>query len=298
MCLRAVGSPTVNVSTQALAAAALRRMMDGMSGWYEMTARAAVSLILIGASASDAALAQSSTSSQGWILTPAGRQIALGDRPLTIAASPDGRTLLVGNDGQSTESLMVIDRESATVRQTIPYPAPEALFVGLVFSPDGKHVYASAGGNNKIRTYTVDGQQLVEGEPIMLPTERDGKKTNLYPAGLAIATDGNTLFVANNVDDSLSLIDLTGRTVTATLPVGHNPYAVLLSDDGKTVYVSNWGEQSVSVADAASGLVRQKLTVGTHPSALALSTARRELYVANSDSDSISVIDTASNQRH
>jgi YVTN family beta-propeller protein len=271
-------------------------MMNGMSGWYVTATRAAVTLILMCAGASDAVLAQSSTSSQGWILTPAGRQTALGDRPLSIAASPDGRTLLVGNDGQSTESLMVIDRESATVRQTISYPAPEALFVGLVFSPDGKHVYASAGGNNKIRTYTVDVQYLVEGESVMLPTERDGKRINPYPAGLAIAADGNTLFVANNLDDSLSLVDVPSRTVKTTLPVGHNPYAALLSDDGKSVYVSNWGEQSVSVADATTGLVRQKLTVGAHPSALALSTARHELYVANSDSDSISVIDTGTHQ--
>jgi len=268
----------------------------GMSAWYVTAARCAVSLILIGTSASDAALAQSSTSAQGWTLTPAGRQIALGDRPLSIASSPDGRTLLVGNDGQSTQSLMVVDRESGSVKQTIAYPAPEALFVGLVFSPDGKHAYASAGGNNKIRTYAVDGQQLAEGESVMLPTVKDGKKINLYPAGLAIAADGNTLFVANNLDDSLSLVDLPTRTVKATFPVGHNPYGALLSDDGKSVYISNWGEQSVSVADAATAQVRQKITVGTHPSALALSSARHELYVANSDSDSISVIDTGTNQ--
>jgi YVTN family beta-propeller protein len=267
-----------------------------MSGWYGTAARAAIGLLLVIGSAADAAVAQTATSAQGWVLTPAGRQIALGDRPLSIASSPDGRTLLVGNDGQSTQSLMVVDRESGSVTQTIPYRAPEALFVGLLYSPDGKRAYASAGGNNKIRTYAVDGQHLAEGESITLPTERDGKKINLYPAGLAIAADGNTLFVANNLDDSLSLVDLPNRTVKATLPVGHNPYAVVLSEDGKSIYASNWGEQSVSVADAATGQLRQKITVGTHPSALALSVARHELYVANSDSDSISVIDTRTNQ--
>src|SRR6266849_2784966 len=165
-------------------------------------ARAALGMLLVGSTFATGVGAQSQpTSAQGWTLTPAGRQIALGDRPLSIASSPDGRTLLVGNDGQSTQSLMVVDRESGSVKQTIAYPAPEALFVGLVFSPDGKHAYASAGGNNKIRTYAVEGQQVTEGEAIMLPTERDGKKINLYPAGLAIAADGNTLVVANNLDD-------------------------------------------------------------------------------------------------
>jgi hypothetical protein len=121
-------------------------------------ARAAVSVSLIVGGASGSVLAQSSMSSQGWMLTPAGRQINLGDRPLGIASSPDGRTLLVSNNGQSTQSLMVIDRQSAVVRQTISYRAPEALFIGVAFSADGSRAYASAGGNNKIRTYAVRDQ--------------------------------------------------------------------------------------------------------------------------------------------
>ena len=253
-----------------------------------------VLLVVLGTTGSVSA--QTPTTPGGWVLTPAGQQVSLGDRPLSIAMSPDGKTLLVGNDGQSTQSLMVIDRASGTVEQTISYPAPEALFVGLTYSPDGKKVYASAGGNNKIRVYAVDGQQLVESDAMMLPTQRDGKKLNLYPAGVAISADGNTLFVADNLDDSMTVLDVQKGSIKATLPVGHNPYAVSLSSDGKSVYVSNWGEQSVSVVDVGTSQVRQTVGVGTHPSALALSAARHELYVANTDSDSISVIDTTENR--
>src|ERR1700686_1000307 len=127
---------------------------------------------------------------------------------------------------------MVIDRQTGSVVQTIPYPAPEALFLGLVFSPDGKRVFASGGGNNKIRTYDVRAQQLVESDSIPLPTtDKDGKKINPYPAGLAIAADSATLFVANNLDDSLSLLDVANRTLKTTLAVGHNPSAVGLAED-------------------------------------------------------------------
>src|SRR5216683_6622790 len=255
--------------------------------------RRLVAVLLLLALARDDVLAQtSSTTAQGWVLTPAGQQVSLGDRPLSIVGSPDGKTLLIGNDGQSTQSLMVVDRATGSVIQTIAYAAPEALFVGLVFSPDGKHVYGSAGGNNKIRTYAVEGQQVTEGEAIALAAQRDGRKINPYPAGLAIVPDGNTLFIANNLDDSLSVLDLQTRTVTSTVPVGHNPYAALLTEDGKKVYVSNWGEQSVSVIDTTALTLQQNVVVGTHPSALALSSVRHELYVANTDSDSVSVIDT------
>ena len=250
-----------------------------------------LSLVLV---AAGPAADDTARSAEGWVLTPAGRQVPLGDRPLGIAVSPDGRTILVSNDGQSTQSLMVVDRATGAVRQSIEYPSPEALFVGLAFSPDGTQAFASAGGNNKIRVYDVADQQLTETGSIPLPTPpgADGQRRNPYPAGLAIAPDGATLYAADNLGNALSVIDLGTRSVTATVPVGANPYAVVLADDGSRAYVSNWGERSVSVVDTLNPRLRQTLGVGTHPSALALNSARQEVYVANTDSDTVSVIDT------
>ena len=233
----------------------------------------------------------------GWTLTPAGRQVRLGDRPYGMAISPDGHTLVISNDGQSTESLMVVERSSGEVRQTLAYDRPEGLYLGVGFSPDGQHLYASAGGNNKIRVYDVRDQQLVESAPIELPTtDEAGKKILPYPAGVAVSADGKSLFVANNLTDSLTIVDLTAGAVRATTPIGHNPYAVVVTADGRTAYVSNWGESSISAVDTVAATERHKIAVGTHPSALLLNPSRAELYVANSDSDSLSVIDVASDQ--
>jgi acid phosphatase len=234
----------------------------------------------------------------GWFLTPAGQQVHLGDKPLGMALSPDGKTLVVSNDGQGTQSLQVIDRASGKVVQTIAYAAPEALYVGVAFSPDGSHVYASAGGNSKIRVYDVQGQQLTEKDPILLPKQLDGKDINLFPAGLTVSGDGKTLYVADNLASALSVVDLASQTTTATVPVGHNPYTVVLSHDGHTAYVSNWGEETVSVVDVSGPVpkVGEPIEVGTHPSAMALNPQSSELYVANADSDNVSVIDTATNQ--
>jgi YVTN family beta-propeller protein len=249
---------------------------------------------------------------QGWLLTPAGQQVQLGDRPMGIALSPDGKTILVSNDGSSAiESLMVIDRASGDIVQTINYPVPEALWIGLAFSPDGTHAYASAGHDNvltltgwvtlgeKIRVYEVAGQQLTETAPIVvpLPIGPNGRPVNLYPAGLSVSPDGQKLFLADNVGDSVSVIDLTTGTVTATIAVGHNPYTTLVSKDGKTVYVGNWGSTTISVVDVsgATPTVTQTVQVGTHPTAMLLNPVNNELYVANADSDTISVLDTTTN---
>src|SRR5215831_7132322 len=136
-------------------------------------ALAAAGVLLLGAVAGGGALAfarmvagpqgdGTGVTPNGWLVTPAGQQLDLADqvywadRPDGQALSPDGRTLLVSSGGQSLVTMKVVDTATRTVRQTIPYPSPQALFVGVVWSPDGTRAFASAGGNNKIRTYSFD----------------------------------------------------------------------------------------------------------------------------------------------
>src|SRR5689334_21738833 len=119
--------------------------------------------------------------SYGWRVTPAGSQTTLADKPYNAVLSPDGAHLLVTNNGVGDQALQVIDTATGQVQQSIHYTAPDALFVGVVYSPDGTHAYASAGDNQLVRTYTVaaDGS-LTEGDPIPLATD-DGNGNTLRP---------------------------------------------------------------------------------------------------------------------
>jgi YVTN family beta-propeller protein len=223
----------------------------------------------------------------GWQIDPAGTQVQVGGRPYGIALSPDGGTVLVSNDSQGAQSVMAVDTATTSIRQTIPYTSPQALYLGVLYAPDGKRAYASAGGNDKIRTYDVaaDGT-LTEASPIALPA-------GSYPGGLAISSDGTKLYVADDLGEKMSIVDTTTNTVTTSTPVGHNPYTVALSKDGSKAYVSNWGGNTVSVLDATSGAPLGSITVGTHPSALAVNPVNGDLYVANSDGDDVSIVDTS-----
>jgi acid phosphatase len=270
---------------------------------------------------------------QGWRLTPAGTQVDLtgktaagdtsyADRPYGLARSPDGKTLLISNDGQSTgqdapqtQSLMVVDLASKKVVQTIPYKSPAGLFVGVTYSPDGKYAYASGEAVDPltkvtqfvVHVYKVNGQQLTDVAPIVLSpfTFQDptGQVTlnPKNPAGLTVSPDGGTLYVADNLGDSMSAVklnpDRTTSAVQTMVKVGHNPYTVVLSKDGKTAYVSNWGDSTVSVVNVTAGVPTavKTIQVGTHPNAMALNPKANELYVANADSDSVTVVNTTTN---
>lgn len=234
----------------------------------------------------------------GYRVTPAGRQTNLGDLPLAMRLSPDGSMLLVSNDGQATQTVQVVDPSTSHVVQTISYVAPQALFNGLAFSPDGTTAYASGGGSELIHTYSVSGGRLTEKAPIMLPkTTPSGAKVNMFPEGIDVMPGGN-LVVADHLADAATVVNpATG--VSATVAVGHAPDGVAVTPDGSTAYVANQGANTVSVLSlAASGVsptVVDTVTVGTHPNAEVLAGPAHRLYVADGDSDQVSVIDTKTN---
>ncbi len=239
-----------------------------------------------------------------WKLTPAGLQLEIGDRPMGMAWSPDGRYLAIVNCGQGLQSLALVDSYTRKVVQTIPYAAPESLFLGVVWSPDGKSLFASAGGNNKVRSYSFDAGRLTEGSSIVL----GDASTPIYPAGLAISGDAKTLYVANNLGNTIAFVDLAASRTQTTFKslklgdpanakdIGPLPYALQLSADGKALYASLWNGKGISVIDPATAKEITRVQTGDHPTGMALTKDGKTLYVANANSDTLSALDTASNK--
>src|SRR5262249_20630562 len=96
--------------------------------------------------------------------------------------------------------------------------------VGLVFSPDGNTLYAAGGNDDAVYVYTKSGGSFTAATPIALghfasgATRSDRNKgigLGVQPnaSGLGLSADGKTLVVANNYNDSISVIDTTTRTV-------------------------------------------------------------------------------------
>jgi YVTN family beta-propeller protein len=291
---------------------------------------AAIAVTLIGGTTAIAALAQhghagpqgdgTGITPTGWKVTPVGTQVQLGERPYGMAVSPDGSRLLVSNDGVGLQSLQTVDPAAAKVAQEIDYlppgyslpgMGPGSLFIGVAYAPDGRSAYASAGANNQIHTYAVDGAgKLTEGAPIQLATtDGGGHAIYPFPAGLAVSGDGHQLYVADHFDNSLSIVSLPGGAETRVPLSSHTctvgawgdtsngqdclfPYTVALSRNGSKAYVSSWAQNTLTVVDTASKRVLGTITVGTHPSGLAVSPTRDELYVTNTESDSVSIVDT------
>ena len=94
----------------------------------------------------------------GWSLTPVGKSLQLGDLPLNIAVSASKKYIAVTNNGQSTQSLQLIDVKNERRLDSIDIPKS---WLGLKFSADEKFLYASGGNDNWILQYAVVNGKLV-----------------------------------------------------------------------------------------------------------------------------------------
>ncbi|CAN3129763.1 hypothetical protein ACNUDN_03550 [Mycobacterium sp. smrl_JER01] len=111
-------------------------------------------------------------------------------------------------------------------------------------------------------------------------------------SGIAISADGSRIFVANPVDDTVSVIEVASNSVS-TIEVGDNPTVLALSADNARAYVVNAHDNSVSVIDTATRSVIATVVVGAGPSAMALSADGARLYVSNHTDGTVTVIDTS-----
>jgi DNA-binding beta-propeller fold protein YncE len=229
----------------------------------------------------------------GVSLDPVAESHGVGNFPLAIAVAPGGARVALLLNGWRQQGVQIVDRKSGAVVQTLPQIAA---FIGLAFSTDGKTLYASGGNDDSIFVYrwngseaTADGKIDLVDRPKPAPKEKDGTQ---YPAGIAVSRDGRFLYVAENLGDTLAVVNLSTRRVVQRLQTDRYPYTVVTDAHGD-LYVSAWGDNGVNRFRAnANGTLRRtaRIAVGRHPSAMAIRGTR--LYVASGSTDSISVVDT------
>jgi len=225
-----------------------------------------------------------------WILTPAGEQRPLGDLPLNMALSPQGDRLAINNNGFSRQFISIIDPLRDELVQELSFNKG---FYGLVFSPDGRHLYASGGGDDRILQWQVSGDTLAVAPSIPLLKE---KAKQLFPAGLAIDPKGRLLYVAENKNNTIAFVDLNEPDRIDRLEIGSFPYDVRLAAAESKIYVSLWGQSQVAVIDAVKHTLLGHIAVGDHPNVMVLDAPRARLYVACANTDEVVVVDVRSDR--
>jgi DNA-binding beta-propeller fold protein YncE len=213
--------------------------------------------------------------------------------PATIALSPDGRYAALLNQGYGTQetgarqSIAILDLSNNQLhdfpddRLSDDYSTRQSYFIGLAFSTDGKHLYASMGSitdpsgekptstGNGIAIYKfasgevsperfikIAPQPLAEGKEVAFGLRKTPIGTALpYPAGFAVlpGPEGDRLLIANNLSDNVVLLDVSSGKIEKSFDLSRSrfipaayPYTVVANKAGTKAWVSLWNESAVA----------------------------------------------------
>jgi YVTN family beta-propeller protein len=221
----------------------------------------------------------------GWSLSPAGRSLPLGDLPLNMAVSVSKRWMAVTNNGQSKQTLQLINIQTEKILDNIEI---KKSWLGLKFSSDEKFLYAGGGNDNWILKYSTTNGKLTLVDSIKLGNKWPNK---ISPAGIEIDDAKNLLYVVTKDDNSLYVINLIDKKIIQQVHLDAEAYTCLLSPDKKQLYISIWGGKKIDVFNTADKKITGSVQVGDHPNELCLSKNGKYLYVANALDNSVSVIE-------
>lgn len=232
----------------------------------------------------------------GWRIAPAGRSIQVGDFPLSMVASADGRYVIITNNGWSKPTLTIVDVMQRYVRTRVPL---EHAWLGLAWHPDGKRLYSSGAAENTVHEFAYDqggtlkaSGQFVLGRPAITPPPgREDLGGTGFIGGLVVNREGTRMYAVHVLGRAISSIDLRTSQVRHTVDLPAEPYTALLSRDGSTLFVSLWGGAKVLALDPDTLATKGEVAVGEHPNALALSQDGQRLFVACANTNKVWALD-------
>ncbi|WP_179415096.1 beta-propeller fold lactonase family protein [Mucilaginibacter sp. E4BP6] len=223
----------------------------------------------------------------GWKLSPAGRHLQLGDLPLNMQLSTSGKLLAVTNNGQSTQSVQLIDPGN---EKLLDEKILGKSWYGLAFSHDERTLYVSGGNDNVILAFNINNNKIGAADTIKLgkPWPKDKICTN----GIAVNKSNTILYTVTKEDSALYVINPQSHQILSKIKLAAEAYSCILSPDEKTVYISLWGGEQIAVYHTETKEL-STINAGSHPNELLLNKKGTWLFVANANDNSVSVINTS-----
>ncbi|MCI0573440.1 MAG: YncE family protein [Myxococcaceae bacterium] len=166
--------------------------------------------------------------------------VQVGKQPTRIALSPEGRTLVTGNDGDGTVS--VLDAHSHEVRQTVQVgPGHHE----LAFAEGGRTLWVTSSGGEEVHVVDVEAASVVA----RIPLEKGA-------SSVAASEKAQAVYVASPQRGELVVLDVKTRKVARRLSLEKGVDRVVVGPDGRWLFALNRTQGTATILDGASGQVR------------------------------------------
>ena len=196
----------------------------------------------------------------------------VGAVPKFIAASPDGRWLIVAN--WASWDLSVIDVETFREIERIPVgPEPR----GIAFLPDSSGAFVTTQYHDARRGYLAELYRLDAADWKLTPIRTD---LGRYPRHIVLNAAGRYLYASMTGDVKVIKVDTTTGKIVGSVRTGSAPRTIALSDDGLSLYVVNYDDDTLVKVATADMRVLQRLATGHHPVGVTFEPTTRTVWVS------------------
>jgi len=183
--------------------------------------------------------------------------------------------------------IFVIDRKTHQVVKR--FNTNQHLSHMIEFSKDKSRIYVPNIGSNNVTIIDTSTDEIVDHFPV-------GKG----PEGLGVHEDGY-IYVANQTDNSLYVIDETTLETKYKRRLGETPVRLVFSPDWRYALIPNRESKDLSVIktnQTVNGKTRpweiKRIPIGNWPGGVVFNNKGTHAYVANNKTNDISVIDMVS----
>lgn len=202
----------------------------------------------------------------GRYVSPAGETIRITHDPFGMALSPDGKKMVTLHDGVFT----VIDLPSLHAQRvpsydnSLPSPLSNGSFLGVAFAADNKTIYLSGGDNGAVIVYDIEKMKRIDS--ISLNGTTAGiTYDDSFTSDLLLNKSQNELLVLDRGNFRMVRINLESKRITASIPVGRQPFGLSLSPDKKLAFVANVGMYAYPLVEGMDSANYNKLMINWHP---------------------------------
>ena len=233
--------------------------------------------------------------------TPFAPTTKVGAAPTGIANNPDTQSLYVSN--QFDNNVSVIDSSECNqshnnCKQNWPTVAVGTSPRSLQVNRSTNTIYVPNRDDGTVSV--IDGAHCNSSDSSGCAQTPVTTAVGTFPQEVAIDEGTNTMYVANQTDNTVSVIDGThchGTDTSGcnqswpTIPVGAAPQALAFNPTNNTLYVTNTDDNTVSVV--SGNTVIATIPVGAGPRAIGFVLDKNTVLVANHSDMTVSVIDGA-----
>lgn len=192
----------------------------------------------------------------GRVLTPRGRQFRVAAHPYGLTISPNGKILVASCNGTEPFAISVIDGVTGDQPSLVQIKADRnryrgsqipdddddefrSVYMGVAIAPDNRTLYASSGNQGTVFVF-----DLIEKRRTATIELNTAGYTDTFTGALTLADDGTRLYVLDQANYRIAVVDPIKQTVIESLPTGRAPFSIALAPNSrkeKKLYVTNAG---------------------------------------------------------